>query len=98
MSAREVFVERDVGGLDGQFAALRHGVAGVDGEVHDDLVDLAGIGAHCAERGAWNHYQIDILADHAGEHFQVLGDHLVQIEHFGRQHLFAAERQQLPGQ
>ena len=70
-------------GLDGQLAALRHGVAGVHGEVHDDLVDLAGIGTNGADRGAWNHDKIDILADHAGEHFQVLGHHLVQVEHLG---------------
>ena len=88
----------DVRGLDRQLAALRHGVAGVHGQVHDDLVDLAWIGAHGAQLGAWNHDQIDVLADHAREHLQVLGDHLVQIEHFGGQHLFAAEGQQLPGQ
>src|SRR5271157_5334797 len=39
MRAREVFVERDVGRLDGQFAALWHGIAPVEGQVHDDLVD-----------------------------------------------------------
>ena len=63
---------------------MRHGVAGVDGEVHDDLVDLAGIGTDGADRGAWNHHKIDILADHAGKHFQVFGHHLIQVEHLGR--------------
>jgi len=77
VGAREVFVKGDVGGLDGELTALRHGVAGVHGDVHDDLVDLARIGADRAQRRAWNHDQIDVLADHAGEHFQVLGDHLV---------------------
>ena len=45
MDARKVFVQRDVGGFDGELAALRHGVASVDRQVHDDLVDLARIGA-----------------------------------------------------
>jgi hypothetical protein len=45
MKAGVVFVERDVGGLDGKLAPGGHGVAGVDGEVHDDLLDLSGIGA-----------------------------------------------------
>ena len=39
----------DVGGFDGEFAALRHGVAGIHGQVHDDLIDLAGIGADRAQ-------------------------------------------------
>ena len=52
VGTREVLVERDVGGLDGELAALRHGVAGVHGKIHDDLVDLAGIGADGAERRA----------------------------------------------
>ena len=77
MSTREIFVERHVGGLDGQLAALRHGVASVYGKIHDDLVDLAGIGANRAQSGAGNHHQIDIFADHAGEHFQILGNHLI---------------------
>src|SRR5258707_11526064 len=42
VSTREMFVEGDVRGLNGQLAALRHGIARVDGKVHDDLVDLAG--------------------------------------------------------
>ena len=44
-----VFVEIDVGGLERQAAALRHGVARVHGEVQDDLLDLARIGLHRAE-------------------------------------------------
>ena len=39
-----LLVEVDVGGRDGQLAALGHGVAGVDRQVHDDLLDLAGVG------------------------------------------------------
>ena len=38
-------IELDVGRLDGDRAAEGHGVAGVDDEVHDDLVDLASVGA-----------------------------------------------------
>src|SRR5208282_5295255 len=32
------------------------------------------------------------------KHFQVLGHNLIQVEHLGSEHLFAAEGQQLPGQ
>src|ERR1700733_14976910 len=40
--AREILVDADIGGLDGKFSSLRHGVARVDRQVHDDLIDLAG--------------------------------------------------------
>ena len=36
----------DVGGVDGQRAAVGHRVAGVDGEVDQDLLELAGVGEH----------------------------------------------------
>ena len=49
MRSGVVRVQLDVGGLDGQLAALRHRVAGVDRQVHDDLLDLAGIGFDRAE-------------------------------------------------
>ena len=37
-------VELNVTGLDDQLAALGHGVAGVDRQVHDHLLHLAGVG------------------------------------------------------
>ena len=98
MNAGKSFVERDVGGFDSEFATLRHGVAGVDGEVHDDLIDLAGIGVDGAEGGAGNHDEIDVFADHAGEHFQVFGDDLVEVENLGGEHLLAAEGEELAGE
>ena len=42
-------VELHVGGLDRQLAAVGHRVAGVDREVDDDLLDLAGVGLQVAE-------------------------------------------------
>jgi hypothetical protein len=41
-----------VRGLDRDRAAVRHRVAGVDDEVHHDLVQLAGVGLDRAERGS----------------------------------------------
>ena len=95
MGAREVFVERDVGGLDREFATFGHRIAGVDGQVHDDLIDLSWIGAHGADGGTGHHHKVDVLADHAGQHFKVFGDDFVQIENFRSEHLLAAEGEQL---
>src|SRR5215471_21713049 len=48
VSAREFFIEFSVRGLDRQLSAMWHRVTSVDRQVHDDLLDLAGIGAHRA--------------------------------------------------
>jgi hypothetical protein len=39
-----VLVELDIGGLDSELSTLGHGVARVQGKIHDDLFDLAGVG------------------------------------------------------
>ncbi len=49
---RRVFIaDEDVRRLDRQRPTPRHGVAGVDGQVHDDLLDLPGIDEHGAQLG-----------------------------------------------
>ena len=98
MKTRIFLVERYVRSLDGQLASGRHGVARIHGKIHDDLLDLPGISAHRAESVCRNHHQIDILADHASQHLQVLGDHGVQIENFRGEHLLAAEGEELASQ
>ncbi len=98
MEAGVVGVEGDVGGLDGQLPAVRHGIAGVDRQVHDDLLDLSGIGLDRADVRARHHDQIDVFADQPGQHFHVFRDHAVQVNDLGSQHLLAAEGQQLAGE
>ena len=95
MKARVFLVERDVGGLDGQLASRRHRVARVHGQIHDDLLNLARIGANRAQVSAGNHYQIDVFADHAGQHLQVFCDHAIQVQNLRRQHLLSAEGEEL---
>ena len=75
-----------------------HRIAGIDRQVHDDLLDLAGIGLDRAKVRARDHDQIDVFADQAGEHLQVFRDDAVQVEHLGCEHLLAAEGQQLAGE
>ena len=59
--------------LDGQLAAAGHGVAGVDGQVHDDLLDLAGVGLDRPRPGSSDGGQLDVLADHPAEHLLDVG-------------------------
>ena len=88
----------DVRGRDPDDAAGRHGVAGVDGEIDQHLMDLALVGAHRCEVGIEGELQPDLLAEQALEHpGGVLGDR-VQVEDARLHDLPAAERQQLLGQ
>ena len=41
-----MLIEFHVGGLNGESASMRHRVARIYGQIHDDLLDLAGIGVH----------------------------------------------------
>ena len=52
MSLGIFFVEVDIGSLNRQPAAVRHGIASIDGEIHDHLLDLPGIGLDLAEIAA----------------------------------------------
>ena len=91
-------VNGDVAGLDGELAAAGHGVAGIDDEVHDDLLDLAGIGVDIAERGIVGGGEFDVLADEAAQHFIHAGDDFVQLNDAGLEDLLAAEGEQLAGE
>jgi hypothetical protein len=85
----------DVGGADDQPSTVRHGVAGIDGQVHDDLLDLTRVGLDAPERGLGHRHQVDRFADQPLEHGLHAGHDAVQVEHLGRQHLLAAEGEQL---
>ncbi len=48
--------------------------------------------------GARDHHQVDVLANHAGQHLDVFCRHVVQVDDPGRQHLLPAEGEQLARQ
>ena len=83
MRASIAFVERDIRSFNGELAAARHRIAGIDRQVHDDLLDLARISLGRAQVGSRHHHQFDILADQAGKHSEVFRDHRIQIENLG---------------
>ena len=92
-------VQFDVRRLDGELAALGHGVAGVDRQVHEDLLDLAGVGLDAA--------QVRLEGGRPGATsspmsrrsiFSASAHDLVEVQHLGCEHLLAAEGQELPGQ
>ena len=88
-------VETDIGGLDQNRAAVRHRITGVYDQVHDHLLDLARVGAHCSEIRGECRAQIDVLGDEAPKHLERFGDDVVDGDQPRLQHLFSAEGEQL---
>ena len=66
---RVCFIKLNVGRLQRQITAIRHRVAGIHSQVHDDLFDLARIRPHMPEAGGQNGNQFDIFANQAMKHF-----------------------------
>lgn len=75
----------------------KHGVAGIDTQIGQYLVHLAGVHLHRPHAGSRQPGQLNILADQAAQHLQHPRHHVVQIHHLRRDRLLARKRQQLPG-
>ncbi len=98
MHLGEALVHGGVAGLELQRAARGHGVPGVGGQVDQDLVQLPGVGPDRPQRVPQRHGEPHILADDPGEHALGPGQHIVGVDHLGRDDLLAREGQQLTGQ
>ena len=79
-----------------ELAALRHGVAGIHGQVQHDFAPLRGVGEHGPQFGIEIHLQVDLLAEQNSEHIRLLTQHVIQIEPFSPRHLAAFQAQPLP--
>ena len=86
-----------VAGVDGQRAASGHGVAGVDREVHQHLVQLAGVGQDRPQVTGERGDQLDVLADGPAQHFLDRCDDAVEVENPRPDHVAAGEDEQLVG-
>src|SRR5690606_36872239 len=82
----------------GDAPAVRDGVAGVDDQVHEDLLELTRVGAGVPKIWGATQLDIDVLADDPTDHSLDSRHDTVQLEHLGLQHLLPAECQQLPRQ
>ena len=81
--------------LDDHRAAARHGILGVDGEVHQDLLDLRTVGADGPQVGGPAEADIDVLADRAAQDAAEFPDDGIQVRDLHLQHLFPAEGKEL---
>ena len=89
-------VQLDVRCLNGQFAAFGHGVARVDRKVHDDLLDLAGVGFDVPEPAPRERRQVDVGPEQPAEHLLHPGESVVQVQYSRIEHLLPAEGEELP--
>src|SRR5580693_768853 len=97
-AANVLMVQSGVGALNSDFSTIRHGVFGIDHQIHEDLLDLAGIGAGSAEIGCELRLQLDVLSDQRTQQALYLLHDEVQVYNLQFQQLLPAERQELASQ
>ena len=81
-----------------QRPALWHGIARVDHQIDDHLLQLPRVGQHAPQIVGKVGAECDMLADQALEQRRDARHHRVQVDHAGDQHLLAAEGEQLAGE
>ena len=96
--AVQVAVEPHVAGGDADLAAARHGVAGVDDEVHDHLLELALVDAHRREVGAVLDAERHLVGQQAVQQVRELGERVLEVDDGRAQRLLAREGEQLAHQ
>ena len=77
-------------------AAVGHRVARVDGDIHQDLVDLHRVDLDGEAVGVEAQLELEVLADHAPEQRRELAHEIVQVDDAAVRGLRAREREQLP--
>jgi hypothetical protein len=93
-----VFVELDVLGLDRQLPAPGYRIPGVHGEVQEDLLDLRRVRLHPPQAPGGLRGEVDVLPDETAQHRLDLDYDRVEVEDLRREHLLAAEGEELLGE
>src|SRR5271170_290735 len=90
-------VESDAGGANADFAAVRHGVLGIDHEIHDDLLELSGIGAGAANGRGEAGGEFHVFPDERAQEALHVFDDGVDVDDLEFEKLLAAESKKLAG-
>src|SRR5690348_15246702 len=88
-------VEIHVGRFDTQLASTGHRVAGVDGEIHNHLLDLALVSFDPRYVGRKRGAHGNVLAQYAREHLDHVADQIVQVQDRRGQNLLPTKGQKL---
>ena len=76
----------------------RHGVARIDDEIDDHLLELVEVGLHLPQVAAVHDVELDRLADQPAQQHLQFRQHVVELQHLRPQRLAAREGEQLPHQ
>ena len=95
LAERERLALGDIGGADDELTAIGHGVARIDREVDDHLLELMQVGLDGPEVAAAFELQLDVLAEQAAEQDRQLGQHVAELQALRPQGLLAREGEQL---
>ncbi|KAF1853937.1 hypothetical protein Lal_00005148 [Lupinus albus] len=95
---RPFMVDPAVAGLDGDPAAARHGVAGVDAEVQQRVFQLRWVDHRRPQPGHADHLHLDARSHGALDQLQHAADQPVGVDRLRRQRLLAGEGEQPVGQ
>ena len=97
MLLRVSFVQINVGGFNGQFAAEGHRISRVNHQIHDHLFYLPGISLDVSQLFLKRGSQLDVLCDHSSKHLFQVCNYEIEIEHYRLQDLLPTESKELPG-
>ncbi len=85
----------DVFGRDRDRAALGHRVARIDAEIEQHLLELPRVGLEPPDFRAELRHDLDVLADHAPQHFFHVAHRVVDVDDAQKERLPAAEGEEL---
>jgi hypothetical protein len=91
-------VEIGVAGFDGQFAAVRHRIAGIDGEIEDCGFELRRIGFDRPDPASADDFERHIFAERAAEKIRQPVEQPIDVDRGRIERLLPGERQQPLGQ
>ena len=92
------FVDFDACGCEGKLAAVGHGIASIQRQVHDDLFNIAGISENRREIGSQLHIKGDVFPDQSPQHRNRLLHNLIECERSPLNDLLSAIGEKLAGQ
>ena len=98
MPAPVVFGERDSSQANADGARAGDRIAGVDDEIHDNLLEIGGIGENARQIFGAVTLKLDVLGQKAREHVAQVGQRDAEIQRLGAGNLTPAEDKQLPRQ
>src|ERR1700730_15082957 len=98
MARRELVVDREIRGSDGQCPAVRHRIARVHRQVEKNLFDLSPVSSHRLEVARAERDQLHVLADRSAKQGLDFRDDVVDVEDLEVSYLSPSKSEELVGE